>query len=114
MKEWLENIKQGDEVIVASNGPGRGTAVCRVERLTRTQIIVAGLKFRKGDGIQIGGDKYWYCTLHQATPELKAEVVEKNRRQRIINRLETIRWKDVSTEILEKIAELINVKGAGQ
>jgi hypothetical protein len=104
MKEWLENIKQGDEVIIAGRDSRR---IAKVSRTTQTLIIADGSRFNKSYGQQVGVDDFYSSSIHEATPEIKARTLEQMKRRKIVTRLESIRWKDVSTEILEKIAELI-------
>ena len=46
----FQNLKVGDEVILISNGLGATKYLLRkVERLTKTQIIIDNFKFRRID-----------------------------------------------------------------
>ena len=47
MKEWLKNLKVGNTVVVFGRNFKR---ICTVDRLTKTQVVVGGLKYRISDG----------------------------------------------------------------
>lgn len=104
MKDWLETIKAGDEVIVVNN---YHQSVVRVDRTTPTQLVIGSIKYNRRTGRRVGADIWNTDSLSEATPEVVTKVREQMKRRKIINRLETIRWKDVQTDILERVAELI-------
>lgn len=58
-QEWRDNLKHGDLVIYKPSGFYGTPSIRRVERVTKTQIVIKGIhgKFRKSDGV-IVGDSY--------------------------------------------------------
>jgi hypothetical protein len=69
------DIKAGD-CIVQSCHPNNGPGLLRkVDRVTNTQIIVNGSRYRKADGGRIGEKDAWHSVrLMPATPELLHEI----------------------------------------
>jgi hypothetical protein len=69
------DIKAGDYIVESCHpchGPG---LLHQVERVTNTQIIVNGRKFRKADGKRIGEKDDWHpVRLVPATSELLHEI----------------------------------------
>jgi len=51
----------------------------RIERVTATQIVVAGQKYRRDNGWQVGGAGSYYggrCSVAPWTPEVEARIAE--------------------------------------
>lgn len=70
MTEDFHDIQAGDDVIVESGGLKSFLAVRKVDRTTKTQIIIGSERYRKTDGRLIGHDNPWSrCYLQRATPE---------------------------------------------
>ena len=73
----FEDIGVGDEVVIdPPNSPmsNRSRYVAKVERVTRTQFVVDGYRFRKDSGSYIGGDRWHFAHVYHLTPELLAAV----------------------------------------
>ena len=62
------SLRAGDQVIVGGRNPER---VMLVERVTKTQVILASssYRFRRDNGQQIGGGRWAREVLAEATPE---------------------------------------------
>lgn len=103
--ENFEDIKVGDKVILYRRYKKK---VCKVERLTKTLVIVDGEKFRKADGFSTGDRGYYSSSIGRATAEMIAKVEEENRRDLLINKISRYHWSVLSTDELEKVYELIN------
>ena len=74
-KGWLETLETGTEVAVYLNRYGTArNSRGRVERITATQIIVDGQRFRKTDGRLIGGATYEHKRLKPLDDSLMAEI----------------------------------------
>lgn len=105
--KWLESLKVGDEVaIVSSGGWSRMYRFARVERLTNTQIIVAGTRFKRRNGEEVGHG-YRGDSLEEATAELKAEVEAERKRNNALALLRDVRWRDLNNETMLAVAELV-------
>lgn len=103
--ENLEDIKIGDKVILYRRYCKK---VCKVERLTKTLVIVDGEKFRKADGLSTGDRGYYSSSISRATEEMIAKVEEENKRDMLINKIRHYPLDKLSTDELEKVYELIN------
>lgn len=74
---WLSALKAGDEVAIAIGGRWnpRGYRYVKVERTTKTQIILeGGDRFTKSRGGSVGADYYGSPRIEQPTPELRAQA----------------------------------------
>lgn len=107
--EWLDNLKPGDRVIVDGGSGLYPPSVCKVERLTATQIVLdGGGRFRRTNGSQVGVTGWTIPFLSEATPERIAEIVEERRRRRLLSLLHKADWSSYSTEKLEEIVNTMN------
>lgn len=103
--ENLEDIKVGDKVILISRYSKK---VCKVDRLTKTQIVVDGDKFRKLYGFSVGYRGWYSSVIRKASPEEIAKIEEINKRDMLIKKIKGYPLDKLSTEELEKVYELIN------
>jgi hypothetical protein len=110
--KWLEDVKVGDEVF-ASYGGGwsRQLTLRKVERVTPTQIVVSGTRYRRKDGRVVGASTWTREWLQEATPELKAEVREEHRRRDVLAKINGVRWGDVHVDTLEHVWDLVGKVG---
>ncbi len=109
----LEDLKIGDEVIVVE---GRDIIKHTVERITKTLIKVAGIKYNKSSGEEIGSYSYSYIKRRLLIPTdtleiklMEKELKEKKRNlaRRISNRVLT-NFNAYSTEFLEEMLKVLN------
>ena len=102
MKEWLNDLKPGDQVILGSSAHTGVDSIGKVERLTKTQIVIKGssIRYRRIDGRRIGASCWYESWICQATQEKIAEITEAKKRRTLIGKLNTMRWGDLNTEAL--------------
>jgi hypothetical protein len=110
--EWLASLKVGDKLAIDTSkysftSYSKGT----VTKVTPTQIHVQGhynepIKFRKTDGYQIAGDRFYPMKLVPLTDE----VTDVWRRQKAKERIATVQWTTLPTEVLEAVLALIPPK----
>ncbi len=55
----LENVQVGDTLILNGRGRASDAHIVKVDRLTKTQIIINSNRFRKFDGRVVGGGSIW-------------------------------------------------------
>lgn len=104
MNEWLANLRVSDPVVILSSGLG-GDFISKVERLTKTQIIVArGGKFRRSDGEAVGGGVGYHRSI---LVEPTQEVTDRIQHNILANRLTRFEWKSLSIHNLRRIAALL-------
>jgi hypothetical protein len=69
---WLENLKVGDEVFISRGSWGLNWDRKKVERITKSQIIIGSYRFNKRG--QLVGSGPWSMTcLVEITPETEAD-----------------------------------------
>jgi hypothetical protein len=68
----LENVQAGDKLICVT-GYGRNREVVIVDRTTKTQIIIGKTRYRKRNGLQLGGGTWSRCHIR---PPKEGEVEE--------------------------------------
>lgn len=110
--EWLGSLQVGDLVIVESTHIGGIKHLETIGRLTATQIILDNTtaRYRRTDGYRIGPYAYHRSWIEKPTPEARAEI----KHQEIVDQLKAIRWKELSLEILERVAELVKQAGKAE
>jgi len=59
---WLNELNAGDTVIVESEFGHTHKRLEKVDKVTATQIVIGGLRFRKSDGGCMGEDRSWQRT----------------------------------------------------
>jgi len=106
--EWLAQLKAGDKVYVSGNNAGR---IVKISRITKTQIIVeyksSGVKpcsierFRRSNGISIGGNVWNHNLLCKLTPELREELYLKKLQNKAAYLIKNIEIPKTKAELLE-------------
>jgi len=110
--EWLKSVKPGDEVIVSGGGPMSRSRVKKVERLTKTQIVLDnGMKYRIGGGCEVGDDSWRSTFLRESTPESINKIKREDMHGHITDRLSDMKWREKSLEELSEIWSLIKKQG---
>lgn len=115
-KEWLKNLKVGDEVAACSSA--HGWSHCynffKVSRMTPTQIILGNTtKYRRKDGIRIGDDSYTRNVLVRPTDELKAQIATERRYLTAFNKFNNLtgdRNNKYTVEQLEAVIDILKPK----
>lgn len=106
---WLENLKVGDEVAVYHSAGFYGRhEIVAVRGETPKYFQVGGYRYRKADGHQAGD--YWASCLVELTPELRAELADAARRRVLTNKIESVRWRDISTTTLEAVCAALEAE----
>ncbi len=102
--EWLSNLKAGDDVCIdIKRRVGGVTSIRKVDRLTKTQIIVGHTKFRRSDGRQIGVGG-WTTTLMAEPTQERRDEVEKAILSRM---LKGLTWDEYPLKLLRKVKSVI-------
>ena len=104
----LENMREGDYVIVTRV---KGSdSVSKVERTTKTQIIVGGLHYLKSNGYIVGRNEWNNEMIFPATEDDVRNYKINQRREEIIAHLKGIDWDKYPLESLELFVEVIKVE----
>ena len=103
-------LEVGDKVCVSSGFTPEH--ILTVERVTKTLAFAGVQKFkREYDGKQICFQGYaasWFAEI--ATPAIIAKINERNKRTRLIQKIQSAVLTTLSTEDLEQIANLVEWK----
>ena len=99
-KEWLDNLKPGDEVAV--NSLCRGLYISKVKRITKTLIVLESeVQVTKKHGTDRG--QYPSVHIEPPTPALRDKI----RRSVLISKLQQIKWSRLPIQVLDQIFALI-------
>lgn len=101
--EWLQSVKSGDRVIYDAGRLYGGMRFATVERVTQTQVLVNGVRFRKADGWQVGADTWHSAYLRESTPEF----IRLTEIQSSLEYLRTMKWSELDDDALIQIARSI-------
>lgn len=107
MGESLENVKVGDVVIEHCRWEN---VIATVTKVTATQIVIGGDRYRKKDGYLIGCAGSWY---HRWISLPKEGEVGALKRQKfigaVVSRLNKLTARDVTYEQAVKIKEVLGL-----
>ena len=109
-RQWLDSLKEGDQVVVSSGGFRSTHKLETVERTTSTLIIIGRSKYRRANG-RLSGGTFGSSSIMEPTDELRAEIEQQERRDAAtsiifktgLDNYNTIRA--MSLDRLERIAE---------
>lgn len=99
-KDWLANLKAGDEV--ARSAGFSGYLIAQVDRVTPTQVIISNCRYSKKDGCMIGSSGYDRSRILQLTAPIRKEI-EFN---------ELVRWANAQNWSRSTIAQLRAMRAA--
>lgn len=99
---WLQALKAGDSVVL-QRGIGNGLNVCVVDKVTRTQVVIGGSRFRRDTGREVGGYTWDRASIVEPT----ADRVHKARLQSARSYLSSVRWSEVSDATVLDAATLV-------
>lgn len=102
----LEDIKAGDWVAL------EGKVKVRVDRVTKTLIIIGNSRFNKKTGYKIGKYDKWNgpSLIYRLTPEIEQEIAAyalEKEKNKLVNKIKSVDFTKTSLENLKKIIELI-------
>ena len=86
MKE-LKDLQVGDEVLVIGRSCRR---VAKIDKVTKTQIVVNNDRFRRDSGWQYGGDSWSRKSIRVPTEKEISDVKEENFRKKLIYEISSV------------------------
>ena len=102
----FENLKVGD-LMVVSGSYTHGDCLQKVERVTKSQIIVGKRRYWKKSGRLVGAEYWCYGYIRQATEndiERLSKVKQKNELLAFIHKVD---WCNLSLESLQTICDVM-------
>ena len=99
----FENLKAGDEVVVPSTGWSNEEYIRKVDRITKTQIVIGDSKFRITNGYEVGASGYHNRIIRIPSEKDRVRIHRAN----LLRRLKTTDFGKFETDVLEKIQAII-------
>ena len=106
MKE-LKDLVVGDEVLVTGTFNRR---IAKVDKVTKTKIVIDNARFRRDSGYQCGGDSWNRKSISVPTEKEISDVKEENIRKILINTISSFNFERLSTDELKQVYNIVKGK----
>lgn len=106
MKE-LKDLVAGDEVLVTGTFHRR---IAKVDKVTKTQIIVDNARFRRDSGWQCGSDRWNVRRISVPIEKEISDIKEENFRKELIYAISSFDFKRLSTDELKQVYNIVKGK----
>ena len=106
MKE-LKDLVAGDEVLVIGTFNRR---IAKVDKVTKTQIIVNNARFRRDSGCQFGSDIWNVRRISVPTEKEISDVKEENLRKELFYNISSFDFELLSTDKLKQVYNIVKGK----
>lgn len=106
MKE-LKDLVVGDDVLVRGMHRRR---IAKVDKVTKTQIVVNNARFRRDSGWQCGGDSWSRKSISVPTEKEISDIKEENLRETLIYAICSFDFKRLSTDELKQVYNIVKGK----
>lgn len=100
-QEWLDSLKIDDCVVMCYGGKPRG--IYKIKNVTKTQIHIDNIKFRRSDGSQIINSYHSYYI--KPVTEEDREIIFRNR---CVSKISKVKWDNISLEAIQEIVRIID------
>ena len=106
MKE-LKDLVAGDDVLVRGMHRIR---IAKVDKVTKTQIVVNNARFRRDSGWQCGSDRWDVRRISVPTEKEISDIKEENLRETLIYSISSFDFKRLSTDELKQVYNIVKGK----
>ena len=106
MKE-LKDLVVGDDVLVEGRSYRR---IAKIDKVTKTQIVVDNARFRRDSGWQCGSDSWNRRSISIPTEKEISDVKEENIRKKLIYAISSFDFKLLSTDELKQMYNIVKGK----
>lgn len=106
MKE-LKDLVEGDEVLVTGMSHRH---IAKVDKVTKTQIIVNNARFKRDSGWQCGSDRWNIRRISVPTEKEISDIKEENLRNTLVYAISSFDFKCLSTDELKQVYNIVKVK----
>ena len=106
MKE-LKDLVAGDDVLVRGMHRRR---IAKVDKVTKTQIIVNNARFKRDSGWQCGSDIWNVRRISVPTEKEISDVKEEDLRKTLIYAISSFDFKRLSTDELKQVYNIVKGK----
>lgn len=106
MKE-LKDLVEGDEVLVTGMFHRH---IAKVDKVTKTQIIVNNARFRRDSGWQCGSDRWNIRRISVPTEKEISDVTEEDLRKTLVYAIRSFDFERLSTDELKQVYNILKGK----
>lgn len=106
MKE-LKDLVAGDEVLVVGISCRR---IAKIDKVTKTQIIIGNARFRRDSGWQCGSDSWYKKSISVPTEKEILDIKEENFRKKLLYAISSFDFKRLSTDELKQVYNIVKGK----
>ena len=106
MKE-LKDLVAGDDILVISRYYRR---IAKVDKVTKTQIIIDNARFRRDSGWQCGSDRWNVRRISVPTEKEISDIKEENLRNTLVYAISSFDFKRLSTDELKQVYNIVKGK----
>ena len=106
MKE-LKDLVAGDEVLVTGTLHRR---IAKVDKVTKTQIVIDNARFRRDSGWQCGSDRWNVRRISVPTEKEISDIKEENLRKILIHTISSFNFERLSTDELKQVYNIVKGK----
>lgn len=106
MKEF-KDLVAGDEVLITSRYYRR---IAKVDKVTKTQIVVNNTRFRRDSGWQCVSDSWDRKIISVPTEKEISDIKEENFRKKLIYAISSFDFKRLSTNELKQVYKIVKGK----
>ena len=106
MKE-LKDLVVGDDVLFTVMSYRH---IAKVDKVTKTQIIVNNARFKRDSGWQFGSNRWNVRRISVHTEKEISDVKEENLRKILINTISSFDFKRLSTDELKQVYNIVKGK----
>lgn len=106
MKE-LKDLVAGDDVIVSGMYNRR---IAKVDKVTKTQIVVNNARFRRDSGWQCGSNSWDRKSISVPTEKEISDIKKENLRKTLIYAISSFDFKRLSTDELKQVYNIVKGK----
>ena len=97
----------GDEVLVTGTLHRR---IAKVDKVTKTQIVIDNTRFRRDSGWQCGSDRWNVRRISVPTEKEVSDFKEENFRKILINTISSFNFERLSTDELKQLYNIVKGK----
>ena len=106
MKE-LKDLVVGDEVLVTCTFNRR---IAKVDKVTKTKIVIDNARFRRDSGCQCGGDRWNRKSISVPTEKEISDFKEENFRKELLYAISSFNFERLSTDELKQVYNIVKGK----
>lgn len=102
----LENLKVGNLVVVSGSFTS-GDELQKIERVTKSQIVVNGRHFWKKDGRLVGRVEWRYGIIKPVTEKDIERINKAKQKDELLSFIKKVAWCNLSLESLQTICDVV-------